>query len=491
MEVDSGKHKQKAKSPRGGGGAKQKSAGRSNSPPPPTGKEESATTTAVLPTVTIQEAPRVHHVHTNNNNDDDTKQTYKDAKEENEEAEMEEIRGAKAPRRSLDSSLQAESNKRRYKHSRKKSLDSALHSGIGKVKRQNGKVAEKRSSPDLESLHLEEEQRSKSPKSKKKGKKPTHRKASAEDGTRSAPLLGTGQSGTSEKQSSSKSRTTKKNRNVHHYFVLRIEEAKNLRKSDMLLGRSDPYCYFDIIPAGIIGARTATIRRTLNPQWREQFVGHRYFGLDGEPKPKSFVITVMDYNSLSADAFLGKATIPFTESFDRWFPLEGERAEGKIRIVLTFFTSEDGRELAKILKEETDIQSMEHKWAEAVNALNERSEDSQQTKRSAAGESEAAGTSTEEPAEGVEDNGRPCIPVWDMPCFLSIDKIWTPFQYAVSKDNMALASFLAKECSCNINARDQTGNTALHIAAVKRLNVRAEFTFSFSFSLLLSSQLCI
>jgi hypothetical protein len=41
----------------------------------------------------------------------------------------------------------------------------------------------------------------------------------------------------------------------------------------LLAGKSDGYCKFDIIPSGIIGARTSTIRRSLNPQWHEQFVG--------------------------------------------------------------------------------------------------------------------------------------------------------------------------------------------------------------------------
>jgi hypothetical protein len=62
------------------------------------------------------------------------------------------------------------------------------------------------------------------------------------------------------------------------------------------------------------------------------------------------------------------------------------------------------------------------------------------------------------------------IPKWDVPCFFNINKVWTLFQYAVSKDNAELAAHLHK-LGCNVDARDQTGNTALHIAAKKQLPV--------------------
>ena len=58
-----------------------------------------------------------------------------------------------------------------------------------------------------------------------------------------------------------------------------------------------------------------------------------------------------------------------------------------------------------------------------------------------------------------------------MPCFVSVNKIWTLFQLAVFKDNPDLVKHL-HELGCNINARDQTGNTALHIAAVKKHQVK-------------------
>src|SRR5262245_28945199 len=67
---------------------------------------------------------------------------------------------------------------------------------------------------------------------------------------------------------------------------------------------------------------------------------HRYFALDGEPKPKTFTITVTHAKSLSADEVLGKAVIPFSASVDAWFPLEGERAQGELRVILRFYNSE-------------------------------------------------------------------------------------------------------------------------------------------------------
>lgn len=222
----------------------------------------------------------------------------------------------------------------------------------------------------------------------------------------------------------------------NHYFVLRIEEARNLRRSSVL-GKSDGYCKFDIIPSGIIGARTSTIRRSLNPQWHEQFVGHRYFGMDGEPKPKTFAITVMNNKSFSADEVLGRAIIPFTESVDNWFPLEGDGAQGELRVVLRFYNGDEGKALAKVPRDHLgDIEKLCAEWEKAVTALDQGS--------------------------------NVTIPKWDVPCFFNINKVWTLFQYAVSKDNAELAAHLHK-LGCNVDARDQTGNTALHIAAKKQL----------------------
>jgi len=80
------------------------------------------------------------------------------------------------------------------------------------------------------------------------------------------------------------------------------------------------------------------------------------------------------------------------------------------------------------------------------------------------------------------------IPKWDLPCFFNINKIWTLFQYAVSKDNADLMDQLHR-LGCNIDARDQTGNTALHIAAKKRRNVPTQtikIVFSSSYACTLS-----
>jgi hypothetical protein len=62
--------------------------------------------------------------------------------------------------------------------------------------------------------------------------------------------------------------------------------------------------------------------------------------MDGEPKPKTFAITVMNNKSFSADDVLGRAIIPFTESVDNWFPLEGDGAQGELRVILRFYNGE-------------------------------------------------------------------------------------------------------------------------------------------------------
>jgi hypothetical protein len=62
--------------------------------------------------------------------------------------------------------------------------------------------------------------------------------------------------------------------------------------------------------------------------------------MDGEPKPKTFAITVMNNKSFSADEVLGRAIIPFTESVDNWFPLEGDGAQGELRVVLRFYNGD-------------------------------------------------------------------------------------------------------------------------------------------------------
>eukprot|EP01087_Luapelamoeba_hula_P015838 TRINITY_DN4791_c0_g3_i1.p1 TRINITY_DN4791_c0_g3~~TRINITY_DN4791_c0_g3_i1.p1 ORF type:complete len:583 (-),score=98.36 TRINITY_DN4791_c0_g3_i1:127-1875(-) len=294
----------------------------------------------------------------------------------------------------------------------------------------------------------------------------------------------------------------KKEEPVHHYFVLRLEEARNLKAG--VLGRADPYCTFDIIPSGIIGARTSGVRRGNNPQWREQFVGNRYFGLDGQPKPDSCTITVMHNSTLSADTLLGKVTIPFTHSYDHWFPLQGERAQGELRVILRFYTSDEGKRLYRIFREANDIDTLCKQWEQEVLASQdsylelEGSRPRLSTVGSAAeiglvdqSDSMAAKAKGEEKegeekqpavAESEGESDQPAgrggqgsnsltpvrIPVWDVPMFSAVNKVWTPLQMAVSKDNVDLVKHLQK-LGCNMNARDQTGNTVLHVAARKQL----------------------
>ncbi|KAK7088079.1 hypothetical protein V1264_022046 [Littorina saxatilis] len=54
-------------------------------------------------------------------------------------------------------------------------------------------------------------------------------------------------------------------------LYLRVAEAKNLLAKDFN-GKSDPYCVIKV--DNVIIARTATVYKTLDPLWGEEFILH-------------------------------------------------------------------------------------------------------------------------------------------------------------------------------------------------------------------------
>eukprot|EP00092_Neocalanus_flemingeri_P022269 GFUD01024149.1.p1 GENE.GFUD01024149.1~~GFUD01024149.1.p1 ORF type:complete len:971 (+),score=234.93 GFUD01024149.1:83-2995(+) len=98
--------------------------------------------------------------------------------------------------------------------------------------------------------------------------------------------------------------------NTTRILRLTIEKAKNLTKKD-IFGASDPYVqvYRELIynyeianPTNKV-RRTATKKKTVNPEWNETFE------IDIDPQKHEIILDVFDENRLTRDDFLGRVTI--------------------------------------------------------------------------------------------------------------------------------------------------------------------------------------
>ncbi|XP_074037412.1 E3 ubiquitin-protein ligase Nedd4 isoform X4 [Leptinotarsa decemlineata] len=102
---------------------------------------------------------------------------------------------------------------------------------------------------------------------------------------------------------------------------LRVISAKNLMKKD-IFGASDPYVRIDLNTNNgdetIDSVLTKTKRRTLSPEWNEEFI------FRVKPAEHKLILQVFDENRLTRDDFLGMVELPLTglpkEQGDRIVP---------------------------------------------------------------------------------------------------------------------------------------------------------------------------
>ncbi|XP_064612151.1 rasGAP-activating-like protein 1 [Liolophura sinensis] len=101
-------------------------------------------------------------------------------------------------------------------------------------------------------------------------------------------------------------------------LYLRIGEAKNLLAKD-LSGKSDPYCVVKVDNDVI--ARTATVYKSLNPFWGEEYIMHMPCGFHG------MSIYVYDEDRVSEDDVIGRVVVSREDLLDNpkgletWLPL--------------------------------------------------------------------------------------------------------------------------------------------------------------------------
>ncbi|PVD32951.1 hypothetical protein C0Q70_08398 [Pomacea canaliculata] len=104
-------------------------------------------------------------------------------------------------------------------------------------------------------------------------------------------------------------------------LYLRVSEAKNLLAKDFN-GKSDPYCVIKV--DNVVIARTATVYKTLNPLWGEEFVLHMPSGF------QNLSLYVYDADKVSGDDIIGTVSITKEmlnnqrnlKGLESWFPLQ-------------------------------------------------------------------------------------------------------------------------------------------------------------------------
>lgn len=133
---------------------------------------------------------------------------------------------------------------------------------------------------------------------------------------------------------------------------LKIIAGHNLAKKD-IFGASDPYVKIDVIrdedEAVIDSVFTKTKKRTLNPDWNEEFI------FRVRPGQHHITMEVYDENRLTRDDFLGLVELPLQN-----IPREGpdrqighkdyllrprsskSRVKGHLRIYVAYLPSESG-----------------------------------------------------------------------------------------------------------------------------------------------------
>ncbi|KAL8576071.1 hypothetical protein ACOMHN_001421 [Nucella lapillus] len=104
-------------------------------------------------------------------------------------------------------------------------------------------------------------------------------------------------------------------------LYLRVSEAKNLLAKDFN-GKSDPYCVIKV--DNVIIARTATVYKTLDPLWAEEFILHMASGF------QTLSLYIYDADKVSGDDIIGMVSITKEmmndqrnpRGLENWFPLQ-------------------------------------------------------------------------------------------------------------------------------------------------------------------------
>lgn len=94
-------------------------------------------------------------------------------------------------------------------------------------------------------------------------------------------------------------------------------------------GTSDPFATLSVLEQGGLSTRrTATLKKTLHPEWNAAFV------FEVEDLYEPLEVKIFDQDLLGANDFLGQALvvledIPMEQTLDRWFPLQPESDDGQ------------------------------------------------------------------------------------------------------------------------------------------------------------------
>uniref|UniRef100_A0A7N9APH4 E3 ubiquitin-protein ligase n=1 Tax=Mastacembelus armatus TaxID=205130 RepID=A0A7N9APH4_9TELE len=155
------------------------------------------------------------------------------------------------------------------------------------------------------------------------------------------------------------------------FRILKVQVIAGLRlaKKD-ILGASDPYTrlsLYDPVNGEITSLQTKTIKKTLDPQWNEEF----FFRVN--PRKHRLLLEVFDENRLTRDDFLGQVNVPLnqipTENPNRETPYtfkdfllhprsHKSRVKGHLRLKMTYLPKNSGSE-----EERTDhTEDMEPGW---------------------------------------------------------------------------------------------------------------------------------
>ncbi|VDL11765.1 unnamed protein product [Hymenolepis diminuta] len=92
-----------------------------------------------------------------------------------------------------------------------------------------------------------------------------------------------------------------------------VVRGVSLMKKD-IFGTTDPYCrlslYRDVRQTSCLGnsVRTRTIKRSLNPEWNEEF----YFRVN--PESNRLIFEIFDENRITRDNFLGYVSISLPQT---------------------------------------------------------------------------------------------------------------------------------------------------------------------------------
>uniref|UniRef100_A0A7N9B0D4 E3 ubiquitin-protein ligase n=1 Tax=Mastacembelus armatus TaxID=205130 RepID=A0A7N9B0D4_9TELE len=141
------------------------------------------------------------------------------------------------------------------------------------------------------------------------------------------------------------------------FRILKVQVIAGLRlaKKD-ILGASDPYTrlsLYDPVNGEITSLQTKTIKKTLDPQWNEEF----FFRVN--PRKHRLLLEVFDENRLTRDDFLGQVNVPLnqipTENPNRETPYtfkdfllhprsHKSRVKGHLRLKMTYLPKNSGSE---------------------------------------------------------------------------------------------------------------------------------------------------